>query len=138
MKGGECWVELSTNNDYDEENHIVLDHKCRYDLPEFPQLQLTVNCPDKVEQCAIINFCNTESEATVKTPIHYKGNRTPSSHHTLGPTERRPLMPAIVPGVPATCLTHHHNTRKLRPLTRSIASPASTHYRTSHTYCNSY
>ncbi|KAK3876437.1 hypothetical protein Pcinc_018768 [Petrolisthes cinctipes] len=27
-------------------------------------------------------------------------------------------------------------TRKLRPLTRSVASPASTHYCTSHTYCN--
>ncbi|KAK3861675.1 hypothetical protein Pcinc_032389, partial [Petrolisthes cinctipes] len=67
-KGGECWVELSTNND-DEEKQI-LDHKCPYNLPEFPQLQLTVKCPDNDEQCATINFCNTESEPTVKTPTH--------------------------------------------------------------------
>ncbi|KAK4324351.1 hypothetical protein Pmani_005009 [Petrolisthes manimaculis] len=65
-KGGECWVELSTNNDDDEEekNHKLMEYKCPYDLPEFPQLQLTVKCPDNVEQCATINFCNTESEAT--------------------------------------------------------------------------
>ncbi|KAK4320928.1 hypothetical protein Pmani_008245 [Petrolisthes manimaculis] len=72
-KGGECWVELSTNNDDDEEekNHKLMEYKCPYDLPEFPQLQLTVKCPDNVEQCATINFCNTESEATtVKTPTH--------------------------------------------------------------------
>ncbi|KAK3888317.1 hypothetical protein Pcinc_007607 [Petrolisthes cinctipes] len=68
-KGGECWVELSTNNDDDEEQQI-LDHKCPYNLPEFPQLQLTVKCPDNNEQCATINFCNTESEAIVKTPTH--------------------------------------------------------------------
>ncbi|KAK4328162.1 hypothetical protein Pmani_001402 [Petrolisthes manimaculis] len=59
-KGGECWVELSTNNDDDEEkNHKLMEYKCPYDLPEFPQLQLTVKCPDNVEQCATINFCNT-------------------------------------------------------------------------------
>ncbi|KAK3869168.1 hypothetical protein Pcinc_025513, partial [Petrolisthes cinctipes] len=68
-KGGECWVELSTNNDAEEEKQI-LDHKCPYNLPEFPQLQLTVKCPDNDEQCATINFCNTESEPTVKTPTH--------------------------------------------------------------------
>ncbi|KAK3891080.1 hypothetical protein Pcinc_005020 [Petrolisthes cinctipes] len=56
-KGGECWVELSTNND--EEGQQILDHKCPYNLPEFPQLQLTVKCPDNDEQCATINFCNT-------------------------------------------------------------------------------
>ncbi|KAK4329240.1 hypothetical protein Pmani_000406 [Petrolisthes manimaculis] len=72
MKGGECWVELSTNNDDEEEkNQKLMEYKCPYDLPEFPQLQLTVKCPDNVEQCATINFCNTESEATtVKTPTH--------------------------------------------------------------------
>ncbi|KAK3893998.1 hypothetical protein Pcinc_002237 [Petrolisthes cinctipes] len=58
-KGGECWVELSINNDDDKENHIVLDHKCPFNPPEFPQLQMTVKCPDNVEQCATINFCNT-------------------------------------------------------------------------------
>ncbi|KAK4326822.1 hypothetical protein Pmani_002679 [Petrolisthes manimaculis] len=60
-KGGECWVELSTNNDDDEEekNQKLMEYKCPYDLPEFPQLQLTVKCPDNVEQCATINFCNT-------------------------------------------------------------------------------
>ncbi|KAK3893297.1 hypothetical protein Pcinc_002853 [Petrolisthes cinctipes] len=57
-KGGECWVELSTNNDEEEEKHI-LDNKCPFNLPEFPQLQLTVKCPDNDEQCAAINFCNT-------------------------------------------------------------------------------
>ncbi|KAK3892029.1 hypothetical protein Pcinc_004118 [Petrolisthes cinctipes] len=56
-KGGECWVELSTNND--EEEKQILDNKCPYNLPEFPQLQLTVKCPDNDEQCATINFCNT-------------------------------------------------------------------------------
>ncbi|KAK3890674.1 hypothetical protein Pcinc_005385 [Petrolisthes cinctipes] len=69
MKRGECWVELSTNNDEEEEKQI-LDHKCPFNLPEFPQLQLTVKCPDNDEQCTTINFCNTESEATVKTPTH--------------------------------------------------------------------
>ncbi|KAK4313813.1 hypothetical protein Pmani_014875 [Petrolisthes manimaculis] len=70
-KGGECWVELSTNNDDDEEE-LILDLKCPYDLPEFPQLQLTVKCPpDDVEQCATINYCNTKSEATtVNNPTH--------------------------------------------------------------------
>ncbi|KAK3882573.1 hypothetical protein Pcinc_013061 [Petrolisthes cinctipes] len=60
-KGGECWVELSTNNDdeEEEENQKLMDHKCPYNLPEFPQLQLTVKCPDNDEQCATINFCNT-------------------------------------------------------------------------------
>ncbi|KAK4304448.1 hypothetical protein Pmani_023600 [Petrolisthes manimaculis] len=59
-KGGECWVELSTNNDEEEEkNQKLMEYKCPYDLPEFPQLQLTVKCPDNVEQCATINFCNT-------------------------------------------------------------------------------
>ncbi|KAK4299890.1 hypothetical protein Pmani_027873 [Petrolisthes manimaculis] len=92
-KGGECWVELSTNNDDDEEkNHKLMEYKCPYDLPEFPQLQLTVKCPDNVEQCATINFCNTESEATtVKTPTncdvmnipHLRGYREPLhlNHH---------------------------------------------------------
>ncbi|KAK3850493.1 hypothetical protein Pcinc_042807, partial [Petrolisthes cinctipes] len=71
-KGGECWVELSTNNDdeEEEENQKLMDHKCPYNLQEFPQLQLTVKCPDNDEQCATINFCNTESEPTVKTPTH--------------------------------------------------------------------
>ncbi|KAK3881693.1 hypothetical protein Pcinc_013885, partial [Petrolisthes cinctipes] len=69
-KRGECWVELSTNNDDKEENQKLMDHMCPFNLPEFPQLQLTVKCPDDVEQCATINFCNTESEATVKTPTH--------------------------------------------------------------------
>ncbi|KAK4318984.1 hypothetical protein Pmani_010071 [Petrolisthes manimaculis] len=70
-KGGECWVELSTNND-DEAEEPILDLKCPYDLPEFPQLQLTVKCPpDDVEQCATINYCNTKSEATtVNNPTH--------------------------------------------------------------------
>ncbi|KAK3881514.1 hypothetical protein Pcinc_014046 [Petrolisthes cinctipes] len=60
-KGGECWVELSTNNDdeEEEENQKLMDHKYPYNLPEFPQLQLTVKCPDNDEQCATINFCNT-------------------------------------------------------------------------------
>ncbi|KAK3894508.1 hypothetical protein Pcinc_001762 [Petrolisthes cinctipes] len=58
MQGGECWLELSTNN-ADEEDQILLDHKCPFNLPEFPQLQLTVKCPDDVEQCTTINFCNT-------------------------------------------------------------------------------
>ncbi|KAK3880404.1 hypothetical protein Pcinc_015087 [Petrolisthes cinctipes] len=74
MEGGECWLELSTNSD--EENQI-LDHKCPFNLPEFPQLQLTAKCPDNVEQCATINFCNTESEATVKTQIHCKEMNIP-------------------------------------------------------------
>ncbi|KAK3874500.1 hypothetical protein Pcinc_020569 [Petrolisthes cinctipes] len=70
-EGGECWVELSTNNDKEEEeNQKLMDHKCPYNLPEFPHLQLTVKCPDNDEQCATINFCNTESEPTVKTPTH--------------------------------------------------------------------
>ncbi|KAK4316631.1 hypothetical protein Pmani_012231 [Petrolisthes manimaculis] len=90
-KGGECWVELSTNNDDEEEkNQKLMEYKCPYDLPEFPQLQLTVKCPDNVEQCATINFCNTESEATtVKTPTncdvmnipHQYGYREPLHHN---------------------------------------------------------
>ncbi|KAK3892690.1 hypothetical protein Pcinc_003482 [Petrolisthes cinctipes] len=64
MEGGECWLELSTNSD--EENQI-LDHKCRFDLLEFPQLQLTVKCPDNVEQCATINLCNTVGQ---RFPVH--------------------------------------------------------------------
>ncbi|KAK4327551.1 hypothetical protein Pmani_001958 [Petrolisthes manimaculis] len=87
-KGGECWVQLSTNTDEEEEKQI-LDLKCPYDLPEFPQLKLTVKCPDNVEQCAAINFCNTESEATVKTPVncdvmnipHLMGYREPLHHN---------------------------------------------------------
>ncbi|KAK3867288.1 hypothetical protein Pcinc_027248 [Petrolisthes cinctipes] len=76
-EGGECWVVLSTNND-DEEGQQILDHKCPYNLPEFPQLQLTVKCLDNDEQCATINFCNTESEATVKTPTHLSYSRLQS------------------------------------------------------------
>ncbi|KAK4300785.1 hypothetical protein Pmani_027038 [Petrolisthes manimaculis] len=89
-KGGECWVELSTNND-DEEEELILDLKCPYDLPEFPQLQLTVKCPpDDVEQCATINYCNTKSEATtVNNPTHcdvmniphLRGYKEPLQYH---------------------------------------------------------
>ncbi|KAK3884278.1 hypothetical protein Pcinc_011443 [Petrolisthes cinctipes] len=98
MEGGECWLELSTNSD--EENQI-LDHKCPFNLPKFPQLQLTAMCPDNVEQCATINFCNTESEATVKTPIH-------SPHHALHRTTLHTMCYSTAP-LSTSCLYATHD-----------------------------
>ncbi|KAK3878741.1 hypothetical protein Pcinc_016651 [Petrolisthes cinctipes] len=77
-KGGECWVELSTNNDEEEENQKLMDHMCPFNLPEFPQLQLTVKCPDNVEQCATINFCNTGLCWSCVDSLEY---HTTTQHH---------------------------------------------------------
>lgn len=73
-------MELTANTV--EGNQMLLEHKCPFNLPEFPQLNLPVECPDGVEQCAPINFCRT-SQSKPQSYIYFSYKYTTSGKNTL-------------------------------------------------------